>query len=241
MLGAPMKLPEASSPEAVCVLPDGSVPAHCTLADPNWMRPYPASPAPVAAKLDGVWKWPRKDRSVADFTFRLAAGVQASKTEPHAPEYFVNKKPWQLFHSSMRPLLFEFSGGGGGAAAAQGKHGFDDPVLAGPFPIGSVVDLIIENTLNETVTLYKHGAPTWLLGSGPHGPFPYDSVHEAVQRDDDDDDGQGRSMRLNLETPGLNIVHDIPPLGWSIIRFKVTSKEVTMLHAVKLRHFVVSD
>lgn len=243
MLGAPMKLPEVSSPEDVCVLPDGSVPEHCTLADPNWMPPFPASPVPVASKLDGKWTWPRKDRSVADFTFRLAAGVQPSKTEPHAPEYLLNKKPWQLFHSSMMPLLFEFSGG----AAAQGEQDFDDPVLAGPFPIGSVVDLIIENTLNETVTLYKHGAPTWLLGSGAHGPFPYDSVHEAVQHDrdngddDDDEDGQGRSMRLNLENPGLNIVHDIPPLGWSVIRFKVTSKEVTMLHAVKLRHFVVSD
>lgn len=232
-----MKIPVPSSPQDICVLPDGSVPKHCSLAEPNVIPPYPPSPVPIASKLDGQWKWlSRQDRSVADFTFRLSVGVQPSKTEPHAPEYFLNKKPWQLFHSSMMPLLFEFSGDVVGTKGKQQQH-FDDPILAGPFPIGSVVDFIIHNTLNETATLYKHGAPTWFLGAGEHGPFPYDSVHEAVHNNDDDRD---HSTRLNVENPGRNIVHDVPPLGWSVIRFQVTSKEVTMLHSVKLRHFVVS-
>lgn len=235
MLGAPMTLPEPSFPNEICVLPDGAVPGHCTLADPNIIPPYPPSPPPVAAKVDSKWsKWSltSKDRSVADFTLRLAIGVQPSKTEPHAPEYFLNKKPWQLFHSSMMPLLFEFAGAAKGAH--EHEHPFEDPILAGPFPVGSTVDLLIENTLNETATLYKHGAPTWFLGAGDHGPFPYDTVHDAVH-------SPNSGTRLNLENPGLHIVHDVPPLGWSVIRFKVISKEVTMLHAVKLRHFVVSE
>lgn len=231
-----MVLPDPPFAKDICVLPDGSVPEHCSLAEPNVIPPYPPVPVPIASKLDDDrLSGPRKDRAVADFTFRLAVGVQPSKTEPHAPEYFLNKKPWQLFHSSMTPLLFEFAD----AAVAEGEHHFDDPILAGPLPVGSVVDLIIENTLNETATLYKHGAPTWFLGSGEHGPFPHDSVYEAVHSSGGGDDQDG-STRLNLDNPGLHIVHDVPPLGWSVIRFKVIAKEVTMLHAVKLRHFVVS-
>lgn len=249
-----MELPEPASADDICVLPDGSVPAHCSLADPIAIPPYPALPVPIATKVNSQHSWPlltgKKDRSVADFTFRLAVGVQPSQTEPHAPEYLINKKPWQLFRSSMMPLLFEFAEKKE-EEQEKGAHrfAFDDPILPGPFPIGSVVDLVIENTLNETVTLYKHGAPTWLLGSGDNGRFPYDSVYDAVHNvvnhnNNNNNNSQAHfadtAQMLNLENPGRHIVHEVPPLGWSIIRFQVISKEVTMLHAVKLRHFAVS-
>jgi hypothetical protein len=34
-------------------------------------------------------------------------------------------------------------------------------------------------------------------------------------------------------------VHDLPPLGWSVLRFQVTSKAANLLHTVKIRYFLV--
>lgn len=212
-----MPLPLPMSEEAICVLPDGSVRDNCTLLEGNFLPPYPASPVPHSASRALSW---RQDRSKAHFTIHLAAGVQGSKTEKYVPEYFLNKKPWQLFRASMTPILFDIA-----------EHKDDDPVIPGPLPVGTVVDFIIQNTLNETVSLYKHGAPVWLLGSGAYEEFPYKSVTDAIR---------AGNRRLNLDNPGRVITHDLPPLGWSVIRFKVISKEVTLIHAAKLRLFAVS-
>lgn len=196
------------------------------------MAPHPPHPAPFSSSRGNAWS---RDRSAADFTFHLTAGVRQSETERHAPEYFLNKKSWQLFRSSMSPLLFEFSS----ASAQVGQKTFDDPIISGPLPLGSVVDLIIENQLNDTIPLYKHGAPSWLLGSSNvHMKFPHATVQEAVHAGTTD---ASAAKHLNLENPGRVIVHDLPPLGWSVIRFQVVAEEVTMLHAVKLRYFVVSS
>lgn len=226
-----MPLPDPASEEDVCVLPDGSVRKSCALVDTSFMAPYPPSEVPSASKSGLMWSG---DKTEADFTFHLTAGVRQSETEAYAPEYFLNKKSWQLFRSSMLPLLFEFSS----ASTEAGEPTFDDPIISGPLPIGSVVDLIIENQLNDTIPLYKHGAASWLLGSGAHEKFPHATVQEAMLAGKA---GSGSDHRLNLDNPGRVIVHDLPPLGWSVIRFQVVAKEVTMLHAVKLRYFVVSS
>lgn len=212
-----MELPQPESQDDVCVLPDSSTKKHCKTTSGLFLPPYPALPPPKAKK---------SRPASADFTFHLAAGSQPSLTEPHVPEYFLNEKPWQLFRSSLTPLLVhEFNSS---SEASLGK-----PVIDG-IPMGSVVDLIIENQLNDTIPLYKHADPAWLLGVSSNAKFPYTSIEEAIAADKD------IASALNLENPGLVTIHDLPPLGWSALRFKVTTKAATMIHAVKLRYFAVS-
>jgi L-ascorbate oxidase len=224
-----MKVPAARpSEEEVCLLKDSTVRPHCKQTEANFLPPYPRSPVPVPAAAAGQSWVKNKDRAAADLTYRLTAGVQKSKTEAHAPEYFINEKPWQLFRASMTPVLFNFAQGSGPAAPAARE--FTKPIIGG-VPAGAVVDLIIRNTLNESIPLYKHGEPHWVLGSARGSEFPYDTVSEAVR------DG---FKHLNLENPGLAVVHDLPPLGWSVVRFKAASGVATMMHTVKLRMFAVS-
>ncbi|KAK1985309.1 Cupredoxin [Colletotrichum cereale] len=209
--GEPMKVPHPTSPDNVCVLPDGSSRAGCKTVEGQSLSPYPAVPPPTAKK---------SRPAAADYTFHLAAGSKASLTEPHVPEYFLNEKPWQLFRSALTPILF------------QGENELGKPVIE-DIPLGSVVDLIIENQLNDTVPLYKHAEPAWLLGAHAYERFSHDSVGEAVVAD------REVSKSLNLHDPALVTVHDLPPLGWSVLRFKVTAKAATMIHAVKLRYFAL--
>ncbi|KAG6354808.1 hypothetical protein INS49_003889 [Diaporthe citri] len=220
--GQPMKLPEAKpSEEEVCLLKDSTVRSHCKEIEPNFLPPYPPSPVPAATTSQS---WRKKDHAAADLTYRLTAGQQKSKTEPHAPEYFINEQPWQLFRASMTPVLFSFVQGESAAARE-----FEKPIIGG-VPAGAVVDLIIENTLNETIPLYKHGEPHWVLGAQRDSSFPYGTVSEAVRA------GFGP---LNLDNAGLAIVHDLPPLGWAVVRFKAAAGAATMVHAVKLRMFAL--
>ncbi|GKT50103.1 multicopper oxidase GIP1 [Colletotrichum spaethianum] len=215
--GEPMKVPQAASPETVCVLPDSSIRDECKMIDGQFLSPYPASPPPKSEK---------SRPAAADYTFHLAAGSQASLTERYVPEYFLNEKPWQLFRSALTPLLFK------GLNESKWEDSLGKPVIKG-IPLGSVVDLIIENQLNDTVPLYKHAEAAWLLGAQSHERFTYKSVEDAIAADG------GVSRSLNLHDPALVTVHDLPPLGWSVLRFKVTAKAATMIHAVKLRYFAL--
>ncbi|CAN8101373.1 unnamed protein product [Discula destructiva] len=223
-LGLPMKLPAPPSDGEICVLPDSSVHETCSLIDANEMPPYPPNPVPSSAEPSRILA---ADKSAADFTIHLSAGMQPSKTEPHTSEFYLNAKPWQLFHAAMKPILFDFS-----EATEGSDHQFEDPIIPGPWPVGSVVDFIIENQLNDTIPLYKHGVPYWLLGSRANAEFRHATVQDAVQEPE-------LAASLNLKNPSLAIVHDLPPLGWSVIRFQVNAKEITMIHAVKLRYFVL--
>lgn len=209
-----MQLPDVDADD-ICLQPDSSVKAKCSLINGERTHPYPPSPPSHARKsrVDGA----------ADFTFHLSAGVQKSQTEKFAPEYFLNEKPWQLFRGAMQPLLFT------NLSSPSAQKALEKPVIHG-LPIGSVVDLVIENQLNDTIPLYKHGKPAWLLGSLAHANFSRENVLEAANG----------NTPLNLRDPPLVVVHDLPPLGWSVLRFEVTTKAATMLHAVKLRYFVVS-
>ncbi|KAJ0384441.1 hypothetical protein COL922a_008369 [Colletotrichum nupharicola] len=214
--GEPMELPQPESLDDVCVLPDSSTKKHCKTTSGLFLPPYPALPPPKAKK---------SCPASADFTFHLAAGSQPSLTEPHVPEYFLNERPWQLFRSSLTPLLFhEFNSS---SEASLGK-----PVIDG-IPMGSVDHLIIENQLNDTIPLYKHADPAWLLVVSSNAKFPYTRIEEAVAADKD------IASALNLEDPGLVTVHDLPPLAWSVLRFRVTTKAATMIHAVKLSYFAL--
>lgn len=206
--------PAPASPKDVCLLADTSTKPHCKTTDGQFVPPFPSKPPPASDK-----KHPER----ADFTFRLSAGSQPSLTEPKVPEFNLNEKPWQLFHGSMTPLLFHRLGR---------DEELDKPIISG-MPVGSVVDLIIENQINDTIRLYKHGDPAWLLGSSSGQPFREESVEDAII-------AAGNShTSLNLHNPALVTVHDLPPLGWSVLRFQVTSKAANMLHSAKLRNFLV--
>ncbi|KAG7404716.1 Laccase abr2 [Fusarium oxysporum f. sp. rapae] len=206
--GEPMALPPVA-PGLICVLPDGSTQPNCSTAEGQLLPPYPPQPPPSAGKHYA---------GMADFTFRLAAGSQASKTEKYVPEYFLNEKPWQLYHGSMLPLLFHAP-----------NETLVKPII-GNLPLCYIIDLIIENQINETIPLYKHGDPSWFLGSGGQQRFPGNTVQDAIDSD---------SKSLNLQDPALVIVHDLPALGWSVLRFKVTSQQATIIHAAKLRYFAL--
>ncbi|RKK98266.1 hypothetical protein BFJ68_g13674 [Fusarium oxysporum] len=206
--GEPMALPSVA-PGLVCVLPDGGTQPNCSTAEGQLLPPYPPQPPPSAGK---------QHLGKVDFTFRLSAGSQRSKTEKYVPEYFLNEKPWQLYHGSMLPLLFHAP-----------NETLVKPII-GNLPLGSVVDLIIENQINETIPLYKHGDPSWFLGSRGQQRFPGNTVQDAIDSD---------SKSLNLQDPALIIVHDLPALGWSVLRFKVTSQQATIIHAAKLRYFAL--
>ncbi|KAM0080832.1 hypothetical protein ACKRZS_007000 [Fusarium odoratissimum] len=206
--GEPMALPSVA-PGLVCVLPDGGTQPNCSTAEGQLLPPYPPQPPPSTGK---------QHLGKADFTFRLSAGSQPSKTEKYVPEYFLNEKPWQLYHGSRLPLLFHAP-----------NETLVKPII-GNLPLGSVVDLIIENQINETIPLYKHGDPSWFLGSRGQQRFPGNTVQDAIDSD---------SKSLNLQDPALVIVHDLPALGWSVLRFKVTSQQATIIHAAKLRYFAL--
>ncbi|KAI6373041.1 hypothetical protein MCOR25_003571 [Pyricularia grisea] len=229
--GQPMKLPQPDGPESVCVLADGTARDGCGIAGGHALAPFPPSPPPRSAH--GTSSLHAAAASAADITVRLSAGERPSLTEKHVPEYFLNEQPWQLFRSAMTPLLFQDQNED--ATLPGGMHRLGKPVISG-IPLGSVVDLIIENQLNDSIPLYKHGVPAWLLGLGSSGSFPYASVQEAVEADAAGRSGHGL---LNLENPALVTVHELPPLGWSVLRFKVTAKAATMIHAVKLRYFAL--
>ncbi|RMJ09294.1 hypothetical protein CDV36_011071 [Fusarium kuroshium] len=212
--GEPMMLPTPASPKDVCLLADASTKSHCKTIDGQFIAPYPPKPPPTSDQ-----KYPER----ADFTFRLSAGSQPSLTEPKVPEFYLNEKPWQLFHGSMTPLLFH---------RLDPNESLDKPIIS-QLPVGSVVDLIIENQINDTIPLYKHGNPAWLLGSSSRQSFPGESVEDAVSSP-----GSPHTS-LNLHNPALVTVHDLPPLGWSVLRFEVTSQAASMLHSAKLRYFLL--
>lgn len=209
-----MVLPAPPSPKDICILADASTKPHCKMTDGQFIAPYPSRPPPTSNKGH-----PER----ADFTFRLSAGSQPSLTETKVPEFYLNEKPWQLFHGSMTPLLFHRLGS---------NETLDKPIIS-KLPVGSVVDLIIENKINDTIPLYKHGNPAWLLGSSSGQPFPRESVEDAIFATD------SSHRSLNLHNPALVTVHDLPPHGWSVLRFQVTSKAANMLHSAKLRYFLV--
>lgn len=126
----------------------------------------------------------------------------------------------------MMPFLFHSFN------ASSSEKSLGKPIIEG-IPVGAVVDLIIENQLNDTIPLYKHGNPAWLLGAKDNARFSYTDLEDAMAAD------ENIGMSINFRDPALVTVHDLPPLGWSVLRFKVTAKAATMIHAVKLRYFAV--
>lgn len=196
-----MKISGPLSGSPPCVNPDGSMHHSCNTTSPASLAPYPASPPPPS------------NRTVF---FRM--GHQASKYEKHVTEYFLNQKPWQLYHSQMAPVLF-----------VDNVSAVEAPVV-GNLPYGTTVDVIVQNTVNDTMPLYKHGSPMSLLGSQPNMTWEWDTVEDAIKA----------GVELNLRTPARQLVHDVPPLGWAVLRWQVVVRGATMMHSNKFKYYAVS-
>lgn len=194
---------ELPAPLNPCLRPDSSVPSACKELDSTTLVPYDGSKPP----------------SKSDITLHWKTGSRPSQTDPYINEVFVNEKPWQLFRGSLAPVLF-----------TENFTELEKPVQYG-LPLGSTIDLIVENTFNESIPMYKHGAATYLLGMEAHSEFSWASIDDAVKA----------GANLNLENPSKALVHDLPPNGWIAIRWKIESVGATMFHAVKVRYFAVSQ
>lgn len=204
--GAPMVINDPLSGTPPCVDPDGSIRPSCTLSPMASFAPYPRSTPPPSNR-----------------TLHFEIGTQPSKYEEHVTEVYLNKKPWQLYHAQMTPLLFKDNE----TLATAG-----DPVV-GDLPWGTVVDLIVQNTLDDTMPLYKHGEPMYLLGSKANATWEGgDTVAEALR--------SGHGQDLNLKTPSRGLVHDVPPLGWAVLRWEIRVRGATMIHSNKFKYYAVS-
>lgn len=197
-----MELPETDENTKICLNPDSSIRKGCKELDAESVRPYPNQELPKKSNMTLNW-------------------TAASRKSPQSKmyeEYLVNEKPWQLWRAAKQPVIL-----------ASDSHEVEKPIQGG-LPLGTVVDLIVQNTLNETIPMYKHGDPTWRLGSRAHEKFKWDNIADAVKY----------GKVVNVEDPPKDVVHDLPPLGWLALRWRVDLRGATMFHAVKLKYFVVS-
>lgn len=206
IIGQPMPIPFTSGTR-VCLNADSSVREGCRELVRESVRSLSGTTPPTEA----------------DITLKWETGSRPNEALPIVQEYFVNEKPWQLFRAAMEPVFF----------TSDVKH-VDKPIQ-GSLPMGTVVDLIVQNRLNETIPMYKHGNPTFLLGSKAYQNFTWSSIDEALEH------GGEEELPLDVKEAPLGVVHDLPPLGWLAVRWNVSVQGATMFHAVKLKYFAVSS
>ncbi|KAJ5006672.1 hypothetical protein K4K48_002839 [Colletotrichum sp. SAR 10_66] len=149
---------------------------------------------------------------------RYPIDQQPSRYERHVTEFFLNQKPWQLYHSQMGPLLF-----------VDNVSAVEPPVVGG-LPWGTTVDVIVQNTVDEVMPLYKHGDPMFLVGSQPNATWKWDTVEHALA---------AGVKHLNVRDPPLQLVHDVPPLGWAVLRWQIRVRGATMLHSNKFKYYAM--
>ncbi|KAK2006474.1 multicopper oxidase [Colletotrichum eremochloae] len=200
--GAPMTIQNPQSGSPPCVNPDGSIHASCNTTAPSTLAPHPPLPPPPANR-----------------TLHFRIDHQPSRYEEHIVEYYLNQKPYQLYHAQMSPLLFLDN-----LTAIQ-------PPIVGDLPWGTIVDVIVQNTIDDTMPLYKHGDPMFLLGSKANATWKWDTVQDAIKAGIKD---------LDLKQPALQLVHDVPPLGWAVLRWKIQVQGATMIHSNKFKYYAVS-
>ncbi|KAG8168475.1 hypothetical protein KVR01_001224 [Diaporthe batatas] len=198
--GAPMPVPSPLSGSQPCVEPDGTMISSCNTTDVESLAPYPPSAPPPSNK-----------------TLHFKIDSHPSKYEKHITEYVLNQKPFQLYRAQMAPALF----------VEDVSH--VGPPVVGDLPWGTTVDVIVQNTANETIPLYKHGDPTALLGSRPNETWDWQTVGDAIKA----------GVKLNLKTPAYQLVHEVPPLGWAVLRWQILVRGATMMHAAKFKYYAL--
>ncbi|KAL9617498.1 MAG: hypothetical protein Q9160_007709 [Pyrenula sp. 1 TL-2023] len=152
-LGTPM--PRPSDANSLLNL-DGSLkPATgASLLNKSLLSPYPPLPPPPTSNL----------------TLRFRATGAPDPSNPYITNCSLNGSPWQIFRGLMTPL------------ALQNPHDVakfpkPNPIVTN-LPVGTTVDIILENDLPVSLPMYKHNDPTFMLGSGDNSlsngthPFP---------------------------------------------------------------------
>ncbi|GME63988.1 hypothetical protein GTA08_BOTSDO05764 [Neofusicoccum parvum] len=198
-LGAPMPRP---SQELSSMELDGSPKKGVVLQDKSQQHPYP----------------PVRPAQEAGITLRFRATGAPDPYNPYITNCSLNGSPWQIFRGLREPL----------ALHPNDTVAEPNPIVKG-LPIGSVVDIIVENDLPVAIPMYKHNNPVFLLGSGDTA-FEWDTVAAAKK---------ARPDLINLENPPRGYLHDLPAGGWMAVRWTITEPAMTMFHAFRVRYFVL--
>ncbi|KAF4551220.1 Multicopper oxidase-like protein 8 [Elsinoe fawcettii] len=167
------------------------------------LAPYPALPPPTPATK----------------TLHFFARGAPDPYNPHITNYTLNGAPWQLWRAFRSPLILH----------PNTTFPSPNPIVKS-IPLGSVVDIIVHNTLPIPIPMYKHNDAVFLVGRG-EGIFPYTSVAEAQ--------ADGKGDWFDLTTAPWNYLHTVPAHGWMVVRWKVERAAMTMFHSTQAAHFVM--
>lgn len=181
---------------------DGTPKEGAVLEDKLAQHPYPPQPPPQNA----------------DITLHFTATGAPDPYNPFVTNCSLNGVPWQIFRALMDPLILDPK------REMPGRN----PAVK-DLPVGSVVDIIVENDLPVALPMYKHNDPTFLLGSGDTK-FKWDDVGHAAESQPD---------AINLHNPPLGYLHELPANGWLAVRWKITQPAMTMFHVFRVRYFVL--
>ena len=181
---------------------DGSVKDTATLLEKTRLHPYPEIEPPEKA----------------DITLRFRATGAPDPYNPYVTNCSLNGSPWQIFRGLRTPLAMD----------PHQKFPEPSPIVTG-LPLGSVVDIIVENDLPVTLPMYKHNDPTFLLGGGDTK-FEWKDVDDAHNH---------RPELINLKNPPRAFLHELPAGGWLAWRWKITQPAMTMFHVFRVRYFVL--
>ena len=179
--------------------------ANVALLDKSRLQPFPPL-APPQGKL-----------GEADVTMRLRASGVPDSPNPYLTNCSLTGAAWQLWRAFREPLSI-------GGPRQNWTHPM--PVATG-LPLGSVVDMIVENDLPAIIPLNKHNDALFQLGSGD-GAFEWEDVADAHRS----------GAAINLEDPPLAVMHELPASGWIALRWRIDQPAMTSFHAFRARFFV---
>ncbi|KJY00741.1 conidial pigment biosynthesis oxidase arb2 brown2 like protein [Zymoseptoria brevis] len=199
-LGEPY--PEPKQENSIMAL-SGSPIGKAVLEDKSTLHPYPAQQPPEHA----------------DITLRFKATGAPDPYNPYITNCSLNGTSWQIFRGLMHPMYLDPN---------QALPDAPDPAVRN-LPLGSVVDIVLENDLPVDLPMYKHNKALFLLGSG-EGKFGEADVAAAASKG---------SKSFNLKNPPLGSVHELPASGWMALRWKITEPAATMFHVFRVRYFVL--
>ncbi|KAF5590961.1 multicopper oxidase [Fusarium pseudocircinatum] len=196
-LGEPMLRP--SEVKSLLNL-DGTIKNNVSLLDKSALKPFPPSPPP---------------QGKADVTLHLRAAGTPDPRNPYITNCSLNGATWQLWRAFREPLSF----------AGPKNWTSPMPAITG-LPLGSVVDIIVQNDIPAIIPLSKHNDRLFQLGSGD-GPFAWKDVVDAAKHG-----------KVNLKNPPLAVMHELPAGGWLALRWRIEQTAMTSFHAYRARYFV---
>ncbi|EME47188.1 hypothetical protein DOTSEDRAFT_59673 [Dothistroma septosporum NZE10] len=180
---------------------DGSPRKGAVLEDKAALHPFPASPPPEKA----------------DLTLRFRATGAPDPNNHFITNCSLNGTSWQIFRGLLDPLYLN----------PNNELPGPNPIVK--LPVGSVIDIVVENDLPVALPMYKHNKPTFNLGSGDTE-FAWEDVASAIEN---------QPKLFNLKDPPQGYLHELPAGGWLALRWRITEPAVTMFHVFRVRYFVL--